>query len=176
MIKIFNIENSESLESSELETNPNVLQWIDISRPFDLLPEFIDKKIHIRHRNDLSNNKHPPFFEQTEDYELLIVRTLDKRFVLIEATTRSCAFLICGNTIITIHDEDDSTFNNIYDRWLNKQQKKPRELISLLHSLQEEIDLEFLSLRAPQTTQVSEWQQKLLDPNDPFNACRDIAD
>ena len=166
---IINIADFKSLELTDLESESNDLRWIDITRPIELLPPFIEKMIHSRHRGDLSNSSHPPFFEQTESYELLIVRTIDDRFIFHEPKTRSCAFIIYGKTIITVHDKDASTFNSVYQRWLNNEQKKPREIISLLHSLLDEIGKEFLSLREPLTAQISEWQQKLLDPNDPFN-------
>ena len=168
-MKAINIEDFESLELFDLESDSTDLRWADITRPVDLLPPFIEKTIHSRHREDLLNSLHPPFFEQTENYELLIVRTIDERFILHESKTRSCAFIIYGNTVITVHDEDATTFRNIDERWLNKQQKRPRDVISLLHSLLDEIGKEFLSLREPLATQVTEWQQKLLDPNDPFN-------
>ena len=168
-MKAINIEDFQSLELSDLESDSTDLRWVDMTRPVELLPPFIEKTIHSRHREDLSNSLHPPFIEQTENYELLIVRTIDERFILHESKTRSCAFIIYGNTLITVHDEDATTFRDIYERWLNKQQKRPRDVISLLHSLLDEIGKEFLSLREPLTTQISEWQQKLLDPNDPFN-------
>lgn len=145
------------------------LRWLDFSRSESLALGQLEKLLHIKHRSDLLNGMHPPFFEHTEAYEMIIFRTIDERFQIIEPRTRSTAFLIFENTVITIHDEDDTTLASLHDRLQDRNNKRPRDLLSLFHAIADEIVDAFLKLREPLNNQVSEWQRKLLDPNDPFD-------
>ena len=144
------------------------LQWVDFSRTeADQLGK-LDELLHFKHRSDLFNNMHPPFFEQTDDYEMLIFRAIDNRYSITEIKTRSIAFLICGNSVITFHDEDDQTLSGLLKKWKKKKQK-PSDVLSLLHSILEEIVTAFQQLREPLYAEVATMQKRLLDPNDPYD-------
>lgn len=153
--------------------DPSHLHWIDLERKADLsstdLPAFVSSILHEHHLKDLSNSLHPPDYECTDNYEVLIFRGIDKRFEIIEPRTRSTVFLLVENTIITIHDEDDKTLSKLQMKWLASRSKHPKDLLSLLHSLLDEIGDDYLNLREPLNSLIQEWQQKLLDPNDPFS-------
>ena len=168
-MKVVNFEHLSMKNLSEVELDFSVLQWVDINRPVDKFIQQTEQTFHSRHKIDLGNNSHPPSFEQTQDYEILIFQNIDSRFEVIHPKTRSIAFLIIGNTITSIHDEGDNVFTGLFEKWENKYIKKPSDVISLLHILLDEIGNSFLAIREPLVNQVSEWQTRLLDPNDPYN-------
>jgi magnesium transporter len=168
-MKVVNFEHLSIKNLSEVELDFSVLQWVDINRPVDKFIQHTEQTFHSRHKIDLGNSTHPPSFEQTQDYEILIFRNIDSRFEVIQPKTRSIAFLIIGNTITSVHDEGDNVFSGLFEKWENKFIKKPSDIVSLLHILLDEIGNSFLAIREPLVNQVSEWQRKLLDPNDPFN-------
>lgn len=145
------------------------LQWIDLSRDEVLALGQLEEKLHLHHRSDLLNSKHPPFFEQTDDYEMMIFRTFDERSEITEPKTRSIAFLLHEQTIITVHDPDDSTLNRLFEKLARKPHKAPADMLALFHLLLNEIVDALLNIREPLTQRTTEWQQRLLDPNDPFN-------
>jgi magnesium/cobalt transport protein CorA len=153
--------------------DPARLQWIDLEREEardidDHIP-FIQGVLHKEHQADLCNNIHPPLFESTDQYEILIVRSVDDRFLSTKPQTRSIAFILFENTVITVHDRDDDTLSGQYKRWIEKKQRYPRDVLDLLHALLDMIGDAYLSLREPLNVNISDWQRKLLDPNDPFN-------
>lgn len=168
-MKFINFSHPESNDPAQLIHNTSQLQWLDFTRTENLVLGQVEKMLHSKHHADLMNGMHPPFFEQTDAYEMVILRTMDDRFQIIEPRTRSTAFLIVENTVITIHDEDDTTLSGLYDRWDKHITRQPGDLLSLFHAITDEIVNAFLKLREPLNTQVSEWQKKLLDPNDPFD-------
>jgi magnesium transporter len=149
------------------------LQWIDLAREDlqkgETLPLSLNHLLHQRHLSDISNNLHPPFLEITEDYEILIFRTIDECFQITAPSSRSTAFVLIGNTIVSIHDRDDTTLAPLEQKWSDPKLRRPRDLLDLLHALLDRIGDSFLALRDPLNAHLSEWQQRLLDPNDPFS-------
>ena len=168
-MKVIDFAPLSITKSTTVVIDPARLQWIDITRRVDELPQLILQKLHSRHKTDLLNGTHPPFFEQSEEYELLIFRNIDQSFKITNPRTRSTAFLLLGSTVVTVHDADDATLSNIYQKWNEKNLKPPGDVLSLFHALLDEISDEFLAIHEPLVTQISEWQRRLLDPNDPFN-------
>ena len=168
-MRFINFHKPKTTNPVESITNAAQLQWLDFSRNEKLVLGQLETILHSRHRADLLNGMHPPFYEQTDAYEMVILRTIDERFQIIEPRTRSTAFLIFENTVITIHDEDDTTLTGLFEKWNGRKSKQPADLLSLFHAIIDEIVNAFLRLREPLNNQISEWQRKLLDPNDPFN-------
>ncbi len=168
-MKIVNFQDLSLKDLSEVRLDFSNLQWIDVNRPVTEFLKYTDHPFHRHHQIDLANNRHPPSFEHSESYELLIFRNIDNRFEVIEPKTRSVAFILIDNTIATIHDEDDAIFSKLYKKWVSKELKRPKDVVFLLHLLLDEISDSFLAIREPLVNQVSDWQKKLLDPNDPYN-------
>lgn len=168
-MKIVNFQDLTLKDLSEVRLDFSNLQWIDVSRPVTEFLQYSTQSLHRHHQVDLDNNRHPPSFEQSENYELLIFRNIDLRFEFTEPKTRSVAFILTDNTVTTIHDADDKIFSRLHHRWVSKELKTPKDVVFLLHLLLDEISDSFLAIREPLVNQVSEWQRKLLDPNDPYN-------
>lgn len=168
-MKVMDFGGKGLYESTSEIASYSQLQWVDFTRSEALLLGSVANVLHDQHRKDLLNSIHPPYFEQTDDYEMIIFRSMDERFEFTGLKTRSIAFLIYENTVFSVHDDDDSTFNRIHERFRQSRKKLPKDVLSLAHFLFNEIVDEFLSLREPLTLRVSEWQKRLLDPKDPFN-------
>ena len=168
-MKSINFSQPQGPDSSTGQGDYSQLQWLDLTRSQPLELGSQKSLLHDRHRSDLGNSLHPPFFAQTDDYEMVIFRTIDERSEIIEPKTRSIAFVLHGNTVISVRDEDDSTLEALFARLSKPSKKSPGDLLSLFHLLLNEIGDAFLHLREPLTQRTAEWQQRLLDPNDPFN-------
>ena len=145
------------------------LRWIDCVRDEDTLPGELEAVLHPRHRRDLLNASHAPYFESTDDYELLICASLDERYAIFEPHLNTLAFLIHGDTVYSFRQADDLSLDEIHEQWINRDRKYPSDLAGLLHALLDELVNRLLDMRDPLDSQVSEWQRRLLDPDDPFN-------
>ena len=163
----------EKLKTDSDSEGEFAFQWIDIVRRAELsrkdLPVFLQKVLHDRHLLDFKNSTHQPYYECTEEYEMLIFRVMDQRFGITNPRTRSTVFLVINNTIVTIHDEDDQTLFKLHKKWLAETYKRPTDLPELLHDLLDTIGNAYLELREPLNNQIQDWQRRLFDPNDPFN-------
>lgn len=173
VMKINSLEISDK-DHTEIEfQKSSELHWIDISRdtavPENEFPAFLQNVLHERHVKDIQNNMHPPFYENNDEYEMLIFRAVDQRFEIIEPRTRSTVFILLENMVITIRDKDDNTFSKLHTKWLANKAKRPSDLPDLVHGLLDAIGEIYLDLREPLNSQIQDWQQRLLDPNDPFN-------
>lgn len=168
-MKIINFSDTETVGSEASINDLSRLQWIDFSRSEKLLIGQLEEVLHVKHHSDLMNSNHPPYYELTDEYEVLICRTIDKRYGIDNPQTRSIAFLICENTVITVHDENDETLSDLFDKWSNARNNRINDLLTLLHLLLDEIVNGFLRLMEPLYMMASEWQKQLLDPNDPFD-------
>ena len=168
-MKFINFQNRDSQNAEQSLLDTTQLQWLDFSRNENLALGPVDKLLHRKHREDLLNGMHPPFYELTDSYEIIVFRTIDDRFQITQPRTRSTAFLLIENTVISIHEDDDKTLNALHEKWSHSKSRRPSDVLSLFHAITDEIVNVFLQLREPLNNQVSEWQRKLLDPNDPFN-------
>lgn len=149
--------------------------WIDSTRNDSEVFEALKPLIHEKHIKDLKNAKHAPYFEQTEDYELIIFRALDERFDLHEPETRAIAFVMFQNVVFSIHDEDDQTIKIVFERLKTRKNRRVSGTVSLALVLLSEIVDQYLKITEPLDQTVSEWQRRLLDPNDPFNDWQTIV-
>lgn len=148
--------------------------WIDFVR--DESPEWArdlesatGNRIFEAHVTDSLNLAHPSFFDITEDYEMLIVRGLatDETETLFE--TRPTAYFLLDRVLVTVRPPDSVAAQKVRNRFAEKAFKIPRRPAALLHYLLNFTVDRFLALREPLMNQIQEWQERLLDPRDPFD-------
>ena len=144
------------------------LQWIDYTRGENWILGDLEPVLHGSHLEDLKNASHPPYFEQTDDYEMIIFRARDQRFEITEPRTRAIAFVLCQNTLLTFRDKDDTTLSPLFERFSKQEISSQLNILSLTHELLDCIVDGFLDMRESLQIQVGAWQQRLLDPNDPL--------
>ena len=161
-----------SLSDIANDSAEGVFHWIDIEITDNIsmndLPSNLKRCLHERHLSDINNHIHPPYYDITDEYEILIFRTVDRRFEVTTPKTRSTSFIIKDNYITTLHGEDDDILTKLHHRWLSSKNYQPEDILMLLHNLLDEIASSYLELREPLNSQIQEWQQRLLDPNDPL--------
>ncbi|MCB1801929.1 MAG: magnesium transporter CorA family protein [Gammaproteobacteria bacterium] len=152
------------------------IAWIDIVRGARECSEALDQqlgaRLHDRHLADIRNTTHPPFFDSTDEYDLLIVRAADPGAEPEDTGTRSIALLVTANVIITIHDRDDATFDPLYERLSTNARRSPLSTPVLLHLLLNEIIDRLLAMGEPVAQRLDILQTRLLDTRDPFDDWR----
>lgn len=147
--------------------------WVDLVRSDSdwkrQLPPGTVLPLHSRHESDILNNNHPPFFNKTKEYDFLILRAYDASSPVEQPRTKPIAVVMSGNVLVTIREPDDAGFNGLRQRWLAGELQVPTTLPSLLHRLLDEIVDELMRQRDPINELLTAWQDRLLDPKDPFN-------
>lgn len=157
---------------------PEGLLWLDLVREEpgceERLGRFLAVRVHDRHLADLRNDLHPPFYDGTAEYDLLIVRGLDRRSPHHEPETRPIAFLITPGTVVTVRAADDHTLEPVRERLLSGPRRPPTHSSALLHLLLNQVVDDLLTLRDPLSQRLGELQDRLLDPADPFDDWRPL--
>jgi len=168
--RIFDLHGCDSLPE------PGIV-WLDVERSANWrkqLPACVDLPLHSRHENDVLNQSHPPFFDKTQDYDLLILRAYDQSSDIDHPLTRPIVFILRGNLLVTVRDPSDDTFRELVERWQSGQLGAPTSIESLLHRLCDAIVDAMLVNREPINDLLSDWQDRLLDPHDPFDDWRQL--
>lgn len=152
---------------------PSDLIWLDLVRSGPdwraQLPPGTDLKLHVRHDEDILNTAHPPFFNKTREYDFLIFRGYDETSGPHHPRTQPTVFVIQDRLLVSVRDPTDTCFDGLRDSWLAGEISIPTSAASLLHRLLDMMVDELLSMREPVNMLLAEWQERLLDPHDPFN-------
>lgn len=149
------------------------LVWLDLVRSGEdwraQLPPDLELQLHPRHQADILNRNHPPFFNKTREYDFLIFRGYDAASELDHPRTQPTAFVITDRFLLSVRDPESRDFDALRDDWLSGDLAFPVDTASLLHRLLDAMVDELLSLRDPLNRLLTEWQDRLLDPQDPFS-------
>lgn len=152
-------------------------------------------RIYDLHLQDAINQKHPSYFDSTQDYAMVIFRKLsfgsdlsaleladdsEKRKIppaLSKLMTQPVTFLLMEHALVTIHAANSRTIEATRTRLLeyrhrpegngqhNRPPSSPAELA--LRLLNAMVD-QYLDLRQPLTGQIDRWQRALLNPRRAF--------
>lgn len=148
------------------------LIWVDVVRADSDWPERVSQllgvEIYERHLSDLRNERHPPFYDGSEVYDLLIVRSVEPGSPLESPRTNPIAFLITGTAVVSVRAPGDPVFDLLRERLLSGHRRRPPSPGALLHLLLNEVGDSLLALREPMNAKLVELQSRLLDPEDPF--------
>lgn len=163
-------------EANELDASVPLpshgLIWLDLVRSGpdwrEQLPPGVELRLHARHEADILNTNHPPFFNKTREYDFLVFRGYDETSGPNHPRTHPTAFVVMENLLVSIRDPADTEFDTLRQGWLEGDVSIPTSTASLLHRLLDAIVDELLSLREPVNALLTEWQERLLDPQDPF--------
>ncbi len=130
---------------------------------------WLGSRLHDRHIRDTLNDTHPPYYDGTDDYDLLLVRALCPDCPPEAPTTRPIAFVITPRALVSIRPPDDPVFNELHQRFLADGRKSPESTTRLLHMLLDQVVDDLLERRNVTSELLTHWQEKLLDRNDRFN-------
>lgn len=127
-------------------------------------------RLHERHVLDSLNDIHPPYFDYTKDYGLLVVRALCPDCPEESPTTRAVAFIVSNHVLVSIRPSGDPAFDRLGHRFLSGQGNVSSSAPMLLYLLIDQLLDTLLARRDVTSELMSRWQDRLLDPNDVFNA------
>ena len=129
--------------------------------------------INEQHIQDTQNPTHPPFYEATEHYEILILRALH---VVDGDTTHFCAaflpitFIVNQHYLVTIHATAYTDFAELREKWLQTCRcQYVHSTLGLMSLLVDWLTDQYLNSRTSFTQQLEYWQQQLLNPDGHFN-------
>lgn len=159
--------------------------------------------IHIYdpHLTDVVNLAHPSYFDSTQDYAMVVFRKLAldgdassespdasdrKRKIppaLTKLATKPVAFLLMGQSLVTVHATHSRTIEAARARLLEQKNKRdgspgrlPGSAEELMLRLLNAMVDQYLALRQPLTGQIDRWQRALLNPRSPFNDWNALLD
>lgn len=146
--------------------------WIDVERSESdweaRARHWLGSALHERHLTDSLNDQHPPFFDSTEDYDMLIAHSLEPSSVGECPETRPVAFYLFERGLVSIRPPGDDIFHRLHQRLLSGPMRPPESTPALLHLLLHSIVDRLLAQREAITDQLAGWQERLLAPDGQF--------
>lgn len=148
--------------------------WLDFERSEDKpWADWIERLTGVRlfeqHVQDSLNPTHTSYFDGAGDYDQLIFQGLapDDGEALID--TRTAAFYLFDRVLVTVHAQDNVSFDIVKHRLEEQRQKSPAQPAALMHVLLDTMVNRYLAVRSALSERLEQLQERLLDPYDPFN-------
>lgn len=151
--------------------------WLDLSRDeegewYRVIEQLTGIALHEEHVRDARNPRHPSFFEATDSYEMVIFQglapTTTARYDALK--TRPTAFILLPRLLVTVRPEDSVSIELVKSQLRSgrksRVQTRPIDLMILILSAM--VD-RFLALRDGLADELTDWQDRLLDEEDPFD-------
>ncbi|MCB1754008.1 MAG: magnesium transporter CorA family protein [Gammaproteobacteria bacterium] len=144
----------------------DAVQWLDFTQDenqwFVTVENLFGLQVHENHIADSLNRQHPPKFEASKDYELLIMPSL------IEATDEALEFsaytmLFNETLLITIRPPQCLQHAGIVDRLERRKGKAPNSITGLLLGILNTLVDAQMNTRARFATKVEGWQESLVE-------------
>lgn len=146
--------------------------WIDVERSEldweSRARHWIGSVLHERHLTDSLNDQHPPFYDSTDDYDMLIAHSLEPGGSGEAPNTRPVALYLFEGGLVSIRPPGDDIFHRLHQQLLSGQQRTPESIAALLHLQLHQIVDRLLDQRETVTEQLTCWQDRLLCPQGPF--------
>lgn len=161
-----------SLEEIDLEGGRSSF-WLDFEVHEtgwgSLLREKLGIDVHEAHIRDSLNREHPPFFDRTDHYLMVILHGLVPDATSLRLATRPTTLFLLDRVVITVRPEDSVSIPELRDRLISGWKKAPGDGTRLAIRIGLAIIDRFLALKAEQVEQIDRWQEDLLDPSNPFS-------
>lgn len=152
--------------------------WLDIAATDTEWTRFVEQEFGLvlaeQHLLDTHNVQHPPFHDDTDDYEMLIFRALNNtssslKLASFEVDTAPIIFITYQNVLISIHPTSKTNFEDLRSRWLrNSRLRIPVTPDGILCLLLSWLTDQYLNLRVSFAEQLEHWQTQLLETNKRF--------
>lgn len=127
----------------------------------------LDIRLDERHREDCENQQHPPFYEETEDYELLILRASSGLSPGEVPATRSFALILTEADVATVCAGPQTEIESL-GRRIGSGRSRPPDNLAVAYMVMNRLVDRFLGMREPMSGQVDDWQDRLLDGGKQF--------
>ncbi len=151
----------------------NGYAWLDLAHEeVERLPHEVERLTGVRifddHVADAGSLAHPSYFDNTEQYELVIFRGLAPDSTPEKMVTRPMALFNLDRLLVTVRAPDSRSVAHVRTRYLATAAKCPANPDELMHRLLSAMVDHYLALRQPLTQRLERWQTLLLDPRRPF--------
>lgn len=148
--------------------------WIDGSHDeLDQLVEEITRLTGVTlfedHVLDARNMGHPSYFDETDQYEMIVFRGLVPNPNALKIDTQPLFVFRFERLIATVHPADNRACVAVRDRIRNQPGRLPRNTDELAHRLLSTMVDQYLDLRQGITTRFEQFQRALLDPRRAFS-------
>lgn len=159
----------EQADADEIASGENYFFWLDIERSEVNWHEKVESSLGIqfdeRHVRDTLNDSHPPYFDATDDYDLLITSAICPDSLPDYPSTCPIAFIITNGAIISVRPPGDPLFEKIHIRFQSNVRILPVSPALLLYQLLNRITDGLLAYRDDITELLTSWQEQLLKKN-----------
>jgi magnesium/cobalt transport protein CorA len=147
--------------------------WLDLAYgEVEHLQPQVERLTGVRifddHVSDAANIAHPSFFDNTDQYELVIFRGLAPDPGAEKIVTRPMTLFNFDRLLVTVRAPDSRSVTHVKNRFLATPAKCPGSPDELMHRLLSSMVDHYLELRQPLTQRLDRWQKLLLDPRKPF--------
>lgn len=148
--------------------------WLDFTHDegpgwAEIVREATGTSVDDNHVRDSLNLAHPSFCDATSGYEMLIFRGLAPSAPDARLASHPTAFFLLERVLVTVRAADSRSVPDVKARLLAKRGRIPRRPVGLMHLILNAIVDRFLDLRQALADPVAEWEETLLDPDDPFD-------
>jgi magnesium transporter len=144
------------------------LAYAEVARVQPEVERLTGVRVFEDHVADAGNDQHPSFFDNTDQYELVIFRGLAPESSADRIVTRPMALFNFDRLLVTVRAPDSRSVAQVKARFLASAGKCPASVDELMHRLLSAMVDHYLDLRLPLTRRLDRWQQLLLDPRRPF--------
>ncbi|WP_020396271.1 magnesium transporter CorA family protein [Thiolinea disciformis] len=166
----------QTVSLAEASQRKDGLIWVDIYPSDEAWEAEIEVAFQLnldeQHSRDANNPLHPPFFDNTDDYDMLVYRALTHTALQagnFQVETAPIVFFMRECLLITRHSTTQTSFQLLRERWLKQGRlKAPLSTMDIASRLLSWLTDQYLALRAPFGQQMHHWQHQLLDNNNVF--------
>jgi Mg2+ and Co2+ transporter CorA len=161
---------------------PRGYYWLDIERTetgwSQYANRWLDAHLHEAHLRDASLveglNGRLPFYDGTDAYDLLVMRTLDVESPAEAPMTRPVAIFLTPRVVVSIRPPGDPVFARLRERLLGGLRKAPGSTAACFALLVNQIVGQLLDRRETVSELVGQWQDDLLEHDQPFDEWRSL--
>lgn len=132
--------------------------------------------IHEGHVRDSFNPDQPSYYDATGEYEMIIFTSLAPDADPQQFTSRSSAFFLIVQTLVTVRPTDSRSITQVRARLLNRQGRRPGLHIALAHQIFSIMVDGFLAVRESLAVRLDHWRRDLFDPKHPFDDWLSLID
>ncbi len=146
--------------------------WVDFVQAegwVEAVKKHLGLVVHAAHVQDSLNLAHPPFFDRTDDYVMIIINGLVALDGGISLTTRPTTLFVTDRYVVTVRPQDSVSAPELRARLLGRWKNIPKDPTRMAICYALSLNDRFLALKPQQTAQVETWQRELLDPANPFS-------
>jgi Mg2+ and Co2+ transporter CorA len=161
------------------EAPPDGLLWIDIERPAaegwtkELAP-LLGVDVDPRHISDSLNPDHQSFFDGVPDYDMLIFQGLGPTENAFRVESRTVTMFLFERIVVTVRAPDGVSLVAARQRLLEGRVRIRATPLTLAYVMLDTMLDRYLAFRDPFHRQITELQDALLDPANPFDDWREL--